>query len=951
MMEQFLSLWYDECSQAELNTLLIKMKAGQREQMPGSDPQPQQELLLTTKLYIPPVRFTIVPRPRLIERLNAGMQRKLTLVSAPAGFGKTTLLSAWSAAAIPQSWRVAWLSLDAGDNDPTRFWTYVIAALETVYAGIGANVQAQLRSTPAPPMEPLLIPLMNRLAAMPGDLVLVLDDYHLVETPSIHQALTFLLDHQPPQLHLLIACRIDPPLPVARLRAQGHLAELRLTDLRFTAAETTHFFHDVMGLNLNASERTALEAKAEGWIAGLYLAALALQGRASDSADFVAEFTGSHRYVLDYLLDEVLQRQPEGLQSFLLKTSILDLLNSSLCDAVTGSENSRAVLEQLERANLFLVPLDDKRHWYRYHHLFAEFLRSRLQQTQPAVVPALHQQAAAWYEHHDMMTPAVNHALAAQDFVYMMHLLEQSAATLMKRNEITTLLTWLRALPAHLVHSSPRLCIVYAWVLTSVNHLSEAAMQLHEAERVLRETQPEASIDDRSPSLAPLHGEIAAIRASIASFQGDIPATIASARQALDRLPEENVFMRGITALSLGRAYLLSGDVRAAHQALNDARALNQASGNVAAALSSNCSLGYLHLIQGHFHRAAAIFRVILDDASQQGSGSFPIVSMAYGGMGEVLYEWYELEAAEEHLLKAIELGKQWGYAGNLFHHYISLALVKQAQGDGEQALRVLDELEQLLPQDTFTTLSTTIRTFRVFLEVAQGQVETALHWAEEHRFLLDRPFTSQDDFERLVLAHIYIAQGRYDEAEHALEPLLPAEDDQQRRRSVIERLVLLALVQQKQGHIDEAIDTLAHALVLAEPEGYVLTFVNKGKAVAALLDGVLSAQQQGKLATPRHISPVYAGRLLHLLEGETRSEAIEARASGRSQPLAEPLSEREREVLQAIAAGRSNRDLAEEFVVSVGTIKTHLNNIYGKLNVHSRTQAIARARELHLLP
>jgi LuxR family maltose regulon positive regulatory protein len=397
----------------------------------------------------------------------------------------------------------------------------------------------------------------------------------------------------------------------------------------------------------------------------------------------------------------------------------------------------------------------------------------------------------------------------------------------------------------------------------------------------------------------------------------------------------------------------VTGDVKAAYQALTDARALNQAAGNAAAALSSSCSLGHLYVLQGQFHRAAALFRPILDDANRQGSGALPVVGIAYGGMGEVLYEWYELAAAEEHLLKAIELGKQWGFAGNLIHHYISMALVKQAQGDGEQALRVLDELEQLLPQDTHRSLSSSLRTFRVLLEVAQGQMETASRWAEEYSFLLDRASTSQDDFERLTLARVYIAQGRYEEARQVLKSLLLAEDKQEsgsRRRSVIESLVLLAVAQQKQGHIDEARDTLAQALALAEPEGYARTFVNEGNAVAVLLTEVLSAQRQGKLAPSRQVSPVYAGRLLRLLEGETRPEPVGARDSGGAQPLVEPLSEREREVLQRVAAGVSNRELAEEFVVSVGTIKTHLNNIYGKLNVHSRTQAIARARELHLL-
>ena len=911
-----------------------------------------QEPFLTTKLHVPPARSDSVPRPRLIDRLNGVMQRKLTLVSAPAGFGKTTLLSVWGAVAARSGWHVAWVSLDASDNDPTRFWSYVIAALVMASSGLEENILTLLRSPQPPSIESILVTVINKLAPIPHQIALILDDYHLIEMPAVHQALIFLLDHLPPNLHVVVASRVDPPLPVARLRSRGHLAELRTTDLRFTPAEAAAFLNGVARLDLAAEDIAALEAKTEGWIAGLHLAALALQER-SDRAGFVAMFTGRHRYVLDYLVDEVLHRQSESLQTFLLQTSILDQLSGSLCDVVTESTESDAMLEQLERSNLFLVPLDEERSWYRYHHLFGEVLQSRLQQMHPSRVAELHARAARWYERHGLVADAIHHALAAADFVYAVQLIEQAAETLMKQNEIVILLNWLRALPADLLRTLPRLSLFHAWALTSINQLDAAEVSLRDAERVLREavSQPLTSAGSEAvesgAGIQRLLGEIAAVRASIASLRGDVPRTIECASLALEGLPDENVLMRGMTALSLGRAYLWSGDLEAAEHVLAEAVTINQRAENVTAALLSRYSQGHLSVMQGRLCQAAEIYRTMLNDTAKLG-GVFPIGNLVHIGMGALLYEWHELKAAEEHLLQGIELGKQWGSAGSLLHGFMFLALLKLACGDFNGALMIQQEIEQAVEQDNLSAMRSAVRAFRVQLELIGGNSEIASQWIQE---VADHPLSFPSDFERLTLVRAYLVVGKYAEARRELEPL--PREAAQRSRGMIENLILLALALQGQNEMEQARATLTQALSLAEPEGYVATFVIEGQPMATLLTQVHDTQKKEQDASAHRVSPGYIHKLLAVLRGEALPSPKDTAHQGTVQSPGEPieaLSEREREVLLRLATGMSNRAIAQEFIVSVGTIKTHLNHIYGKLNVHSRTQAVARARALHLL-
>jgi LuxR family maltose regulon positive regulatory protein len=813
----------------------------------------QQEPFLTTKISIPPARSDSVPRPHLLDRLNGVMQRKLTLLSAPAGFGKTTLLSVWCTAAARSDQHIGWVSLDASDNDPTRFWSYVIAALVMASSGLEENILTLLRSPQPPPIESILVTVINKLTPIPHQIALILDDYHLIEIPAIHEALIFLLDHLPPNLHVVVASRVDPPLPVARLRTQGHLAELRITDLRFTPAEAAAFLNGVAGLGLAADDIEALEAKTEGWIAGLHLAALALQER-SDRAGFVAMFTGRHRYVLDYLVEEVLHHQPEHLQTFLLQTSILDRLSGPLCDVVTGWTESKAVLEQLERANLFLVPLDEERSWYRYHHLFTEVLQSRLQQIYPSRVAELHARAARWYEHHGLVANAVRHALAAADFAYAVQLIGQTAETLLKQSEIATLLTWLRALPADLLRTQPRLSLYQAWALTSINQLDAAEVSLQDTERALRKAvpQPLTNADSeavgRGTGIQHLPGEVAAIRASIASLRGDVPRTIECARQALERLPHENVLMRGMTALSLGRAYLWSGDLEAAEHVLAEAVSINQRAGNMTAALISRYSQGHLSVMQGRLRQAAQIYRTILDDTAKLGD-AFPGASLVHIGMGALLYEWHELKAAEEHLLQGIELGKPGGSAGSLLHGFMFLALVKLACRNFNGALMIQQEIERTVERDNLSAMRSAVRAFRVQLELIGGKSEIASHWIQE---VADHPLSFPSEFERLTLARAYLVVGKYAEARRELEPL--PREAVQRSRSMIENLILLALALQGQNEMQQARATLTRALALAEPEGYVATFVIEGQPMAALLTQVLDAHKAVARARELHL-------------------------------------------------------------------------------------------------
>lgn len=908
--------------------------------------------LLATKLHIPSLNHSLVPRPRLVERLNQGMGRKLTLISAPAGFGKTTLLCEWIHASAGREMPVAWISLDEGDNDPVRFGTYVCAALEQLQAGVGQRTLPLLHSPQPPSMETIMTTLINEITAIADHFVLVLDDYHVITAPSIHQTLTFLLDHLPEQMHVVLATRIDPPLPLSRLRVRAHKLALRAADLRFTPEEAAAFLREVMGLELSAADIATLEARTEGWIAGLQLAALSLQGRSpAGIAAFLSAFAGSHRFVLDYLAEEVLQRQSERTQTFLLQTSILDQLCGSLCDAVTQSKNGQDMLEQLEQRNLFLIPLDDERHWYRYHHLFAEFLRSRLKAEQlhgtlGEPVEALHERASIWYECNHFLDRAIDHALAAHDFERTARLIEAFRASASEEGELVTLLRWFAALPDAIIRRRPRLSLYYAQVLLLSGQFQTINERLQDAEHSLVQQGAELSAEERRI----VEGEINTIRAVFAYLHEDVAQVRKLAEEALRLLPPGH-FLREMVLLSLGSAYWLEGDLFSASRVLIEAREVCQNTGNFYMFYVTTVYLAQVRLAQGRLREAIGLYRAalqVLAERGRQGTEGNGV----YVGLGALLYERNELAEAERLVQQGIDLGRQENNALVLIAGKITLARVRQAQGNEQEASDLIQQAITLARQHSivWTWVPGPLFATQVWFWLAQGNLTAATQWAHERKRNAPRHGKMQlhppyfQEIEEILLARLSLAQHKHTEALEALDRLQTEAQAAGRMEHVLELLLLKALTYQDQGNLAPALSALASALELASPEGYIRTFVDEGPAMAALLRKIRATQGQ---------EPDYLDRLLKAFEHGEEPGASASSPDGQRklpQPLIEPLSDRELEVLQLMATGASNQEIAEALVIAVNTVKRHARNIFDKLGVENRTQAVARARALGLL-
>ncbi len=903
--------------------------------------------LLATKISVPPARLSMVTRPRLTQQMNAAMRGALTLIVAPAGWGKTTLLGAWHTEASRGAWPLAWVSLDVSDNDPTRFWTYVIAALNTVHPGVGETSLALLYSSSLPPIEVVLTSLLNALTQLQAEIVLVLDDYHLIEAQPIHVALTYLVEHLPPNVHLVIASRSEPLLPLARLRARGALTELRAANLRFTAEETTAFLTDVMGLPLSAEQVAALLTRTEGWIAGLHLAALSLQGR-DDVAGFIATFTGSHRYVVDYLIEEVLLRQPEEVQGFLIQTCILDRLSGPLCDAVRERDDSQARLAQVERSNLFLVSLDEERQWYRYHHLFAEVLRSHLRQTQPSLVPELHRRASRWYEQHKLFDEAVTHALTIPDVEHAARLIEQYAQFTNFPSQFQALLGWLNRLPDALVRTQPSLCLMHAITLMLTHQLEKSSARLQDAERCLQETIP---AEQRRTIL----GQVAAFRSQLARLVGDYERCVPLAHQALELLPEtkEMSLTLMLHASALGtaaNAYLVDGDMTpVAERFVETTVASVRALGNLPTTMRSISNLARLQLLQGRLRQAAVTIEQAAQLASEHG-GLQALINGAdyYFVLGDVWREWNRLDRSEQHLVQGMGLVKETATADAemITRGYLALARLQQARGESNQALATLDAFTQVADQRGFApTLLAHGAAVRAQVELGQGNLGAAIHWAETHGLSEVSELSYPREQEYLTLVRVRIAQARehptgpfLSQALALLERLLEDAEPKARMSSVIEILILRALALHTLGDSTGALTVLGRALALAEPQGYIRLFLEEGAPMTVLL----------RQAYTQKIMPEYTAALLEA-SGE-HGTMIPLLHTTQQSPLIEPLTRRERAVLGLLVDGASNREIAERLVLSVNTVKKHVFNICSKLNVQSRAQVVARARTLNLL-
>ena len=871
--------------------------------------------LLTTKLYVPTTRPEIVPRPHLTNRLNEGLHRRLSLVSAPAGFGKTTLLSAWAETC---GRAVGWVSLDESDNDPARFWAYVVAAL----AGAGANVRpvalTTLHSPEPPSTETVLIPLLNGIAEMSDPLLLVLDDYHAITARQIHEGLAFFLDHQPPHVHLAIVTRADPPLPLARLRGRGQLAELYQRDLRFTSEEAADLLNRIMDLQLSAEQVEALERRTEGWIAGLQMAAVSMRGR-GDRAAFVQAFSSSNRYVFDFLVEEVLQRQPPHIGRFLLRTSILDRLSGALCDAVVGSDadhtaDSQPLLEYLERNNLFVVPLDDGRRWYRYHHLLADLLRQRLAREAPELVPELHNRASRWYEQRGLTTEAVHHAIASSSFERAAYLVQQMGWSIFTRGELTTVLGWIAALPDGVVRSHPELHVLQAWAMAKSGRLEDV----------------ESSLQAVAPH--ELRGEVAAVHAYVAGVRGQLPRAVELAEQALEQLPEENRLLRAIVAQNLGTAYHWSGDSTAASRSLTEAVKLSKAAGQAHQTLTAMAVLGRTYEMQGSLQRAAKTYREALGLASGPGDRPVPFAGMAYVGLAGPLYEWNHLDDARHCAQEGIRLSELGGFVAYQAAGCARLAAICEARGDSGGAAAMLQQAERLAVGNDYGLVRSLIDELRVRLWVAQGNVAAAGRWARAYRRDPGSDFDAASEIEQIAVVRVLAAQGKHGEAWDLLGRLLPAARASGRIDHETKLLVLRALTCRAGNTSTQALTILEQALTLGEPDGYVRTFVDEGEPMARLLQSALS---QG-------LMPNYVAQLLAVIGDEAQPPASTA--------MIDPLTERELDVLRMVVAGLSNPEIAEALYIAISTVKTHVNHIYGKLGATHRAEAVARARELSLL-
>jgi LuxR family maltose regulon positive regulatory protein len=908
-----------------------------------------------------------VARPRLIERLNKGLHRKLTLISAPAGFGKTTLVSEWI---VSCGQPAAWLSLDESDNDSARFLIYLINAVQKISPDFGAGLLDVLQSPQPPPIESILTALLNEITTIPDAFILVLDDYHMIDTRSIDNALTFLVEHLPPQMHLVITTREDPALPLPRLRARIQLTELRAADLRFTPSEAAEFLDQVMELPLSAEDIAALEDRTEGWIAGLQLAALSMRGH-QDVSGFIRAFAGDNRYIVDYLIEEVLQRQPEAVRNFLLQTSILDRLSGSLCDVVTEQKESSARLEDLQRGNFFLIPLDDGRHWYRYHHLFADVLRMHLTAEQPDQVPALHRRASEWYEQNGSAADAIHHALTGADFERAAGLIELAAPVMHRNRQEATVLAWMKALPEELFQARPVLSIIYVGAIMSNGEIAGVESRLRDAERwvdVLSDSdeRPKDMIVTNEEEFRRLPGAIALYHAGLALARGDVPETVKYARRVLDLVPKEDHLGRGGAFGLMGLAFWTSGDLETAHRTFAKGMAQLQIAGNISDAVGGVLALADIRITQGRLHDAMRTYERALQLARENGTPTLRGTADMYIGKSELEREHNDLQAAMQLLLRSQEQGEHTGFPQHPYRWRLAMARIRETWGDRDGALELLQEAEPLYVSDFFPNVRP-VAALKTRVWIAQGRLSAALDWAREQNLSAEDKLSYVREFEHITLARILLAQYKSDRKDNSIreaiglmERLLKEAEAGGRMGSAIEILALQALAYQTRGDLPAALLPLERALTLAEPEGYVRMFLDEGQPMRLLIEDLRSRISKKSVATDEALLSrliPYIDRLLQFFSTEQSEVTDQQPASlpnnnrqSKVENLIEPLTERELELLRLFKTELSGPEIARELGIGLSTVRTHTKSIYSKLNVNNRRVAVKRAEELGLI-
>ena len=902
--------------------------SGEKENEPASLLQSKQ--LLRTKFFVPPIRSIQIARPRLSDLIHDGLNRALILVSAPAGYGKTTLVSSWlKETNIPS----AWLSLDGGDNDPIRFLQYLLASLLPIAPGIEADLSGMLQGIQPAQFENLINLLANELASVSDPFVLVLDDFHVLHAETVLKMIAYLLEHLPNQMHVAILTRTDPPLPLSRLRVRGQLLDIRADQLRFTYEEIAAFLNEAIGLTLSANDLSAMETRTEGWIAGLQLAALSMQG-SKDIHAFVLAFTGSHHYIMDYLVEEVLRLQPKELSTFLLQTSVLDRLCGSLCEAIveaepSGAVDGQAMLETLEGMNLFVIPLDDERHWYRYHHLFADVLRKRLEHQYPQLLPELHRRASRWYEQNEFLAESVQQAIAAGDQDRAAGLIEQNGCFLLMSGEVTTLLNWTDAIDFQ-SEVRPWLAIQKAWALALSGDLERVEPTLKVPEELLAPLE-------RTDEVRTMQGTIAAARAQCAALRGDMHSAAEYARQALELLPDCSSISQSIRSVAtsiLGDASQLNGDMEEAKRAYTEAVRIGRQANNLHMVINANSSIADILVIEGQLHRAADLYTQCLQMAVRPDGQRSPLARYIFANISKLFYEWNRLDDADQSIHQCIDLCRQWGDIGMQAYAHTLLARLEQARGHPEQAGEAIREAERLIgeyPDSSYLYSQMNSVLARLWLE--QGDLERPSRHLQARGINIKDEIPIQRMIDYDLLLRLLLAQGDYEAAIHMSNRFL-----QQVRKTElvglnIEALLLRALVLQGKKENEQALEVLEEALTLAQPEGYVRAFLDKGEAMTRLL-----CQAQS-----RQMGSGYAAVLL------TQIDKIPNMTQPSMQLLIEPLTSRELEVLKMIAAGRSNQEIAGQLFISMPTVKRHISNIYAKLGVKSRTQALAIGKELKL--